>query len=652
MAAAFACIPSSGIAQPASDAELVGTLEAAVERRDRQRAIGTLLERLQESPPLTPELAERLLRAVTTDEELATYYVDAVLQALDPELRGSAGTLTVLAEGLASNGIYPMPGRGANALSVLAEAQRHRALPTAAFDALLAALDNRAVSNRHIAIGAIGATPVTDARYESVVAAITAVLGANEHWSTRISAAKELGAMGARQALPGETLAALKSSATADPWMTVRMTALESLAPQSLAQAERDALARSLIAELVEPDAERWRRSRGTREHQTVRHRAERLLDDWYSAPYPEFVVDGFVALSKEHDAERSRSILASVRGDGGLNPPQRERLLLQAAAHNNPRIRAALYALLAEVRHEDDVELALESVMQGDENALRATYGLLTWYEARPMPQRVADIATGALLASDDRELRAAAARLSIRGPAEIDRREATLIDAARRLGQNAADIEAALIELRGDAAIERLVARYAADTSLHASFRSLLIRRLEIQDDSVLPLDANTIAALERAGRDAEDYRLLASIASVYEDRGMSLPFGLYVKLKDTHYRALGIAWIGCAIVTSGAGLLSLFRMASGALRQRLSGRKLGVAFLIWLLLTLIVLGAAGLGVISALGHNYSPPPAQILLFNIPFYVGTLVYGLFAVLLFRVTRDGSAPFDASGTA
>ena len=119
---------------------------------------------------------------------------------------------------------------------------RTRAASSSAFSKpMIAAIEVLAVTRRE------------DPRYSTAMENIVHALVNNDHRHSRSSAVAGLSELAGDQQLPANVLAVLTKTATTDPYMTVRMDALELLATQEIDQTRSGDLSASLAAEIIRP---------------------------------------------------------------------------------------------------------------------------------------------------------------------------------------------------------------------------------------------------------------------------------------------------------------------------------------------------------------------------------------------------------------
>ncbi|MDJ0926058.1 MAG: hypothetical protein QNJ73_00290 [Gammaproteobacteria bacterium] len=579
-------------------------------------------------------------------------YLLLVVGVAGPVRAGDAEVIA-LAQELASDKIFRMPGRNDQVLGTLKSSQQTRRLPAAAYEALIMALNNRAMSNRYFAIEALATMPADDPRHDAMLDALVNTLAMHDHQHTRSAVILALASRPAAQPLPPAALATIENAALTDPYMTVRMDALELLRDEQVVPEVRDRLAQSLVTELIQPTSDLWERSRGLRQHKGLQERGVRLLRDWYEHPYPAFVVDAFVAHTRAFDASTSLVVLEGIRVRGELTPQQRDELLRIASSEHHARARPGIYRMLGEIQDDAAAAEAVSIMQTGEDRVarLRAAYGVQSYYADRPIPAEVAAVAHDVMRDSGDEELRGMAADLVARGPGDREAREAKLIDAVKR-HDRIAGIEQALVDLYGPGNLQALVTRYADDESLSPYFRASLIRRLEKSADGQLALGADTQSSLRRAAADTSNYWLVETISDTYETADLRLSWQMFLKRERNHFAALSLAWLTCMAANLFFGLASLYWLFSAPVgSNRKAAGQFGLLF-IWLVLVVAILGAAAAAVVSSLGHTSSPPVSQVLTWSIPLYLVTVMHVVFALSLRRRARARKPQREAAAYA
>jgi hypothetical protein len=633
-------LPANVLASAAAtDEALVARLEAAATPQQIQQAAGEIHDRLQRGAVST-EHADRLVLILTSREPLADQNVITILRDLGAVQEFSEAAIGHMAGGLAGDVVHNWTGAELIATE-LEEYQAARRLPEPAFSALLAALEHRGMLNRSAAIDALAAMPEEDPRHARAVAALVAALENDDHEHTRSSAIKALGRIAAGRVLPAQVLAALDAAASDDPYMTVRIDALELLVSQPLDPDRRQRLTQALARELVAPTHELWERSRGLQAHSGLEARAVELLARWFEGSYPPYVIEALIELTRKYNPDASLARLAEAHSTGGLTDAHLRMLEAVAQGHPQPRYREAIYRLIAVPLQETALTDLLEAFEHGADTGTRiaAGYALQRFHADRVVPMQVSDIAERVMLATESDELRGIAAGLVARGDEDFDSRERRLL---RGLATHpdAPGIQQAVLDLYGPDRLEELVARHVADAALSLTFRRSMTEQLGHLAAPGRKLSPQAAKALNEAARSSSDYLLIGALARTLEAWNIDLPLVIHLKKWENQSRALFVTSVSCAISDLVAGLAGL----AASLMMRLGGKasllRRACLVLGWLVLSVGMLFLMTWGAIGYLGHNSAPLPIATLTLNAPLYVATPVYILLAWILVKRMR------------
>ena len=216
-----------------------------------------------------------------------------------------------------------------------------------AFSELVRALDHPAMLNRSAAIEVLAITQAEDDRYGKAVQSIYSSLTTNDHQHTRSSAIAALTRLTLDRTLQPNVLDGLVRLATTDPYMTVRMDALELLAARDIDEATRTLLSTSLATEIVSPTHELWARSSGIREHNSLKDRAVTVLGNLHVPPYPDHVISAWIELTRTYEPQRSLEALRPVYERDELTARQIDELVQVAQRHRRAPERELVYAML-----------------------------------------------------------------------------------------------------------------------------------------------------------------------------------------------------------------------------------------------------------------------------------------------------------------
>jgi hypothetical protein len=476
--------------------------------------------------------------------------------------------------------------------------------------------------NRSAAIEVLAVTRDDNDRHSIAIEKILHALNTNEHQHTRSSAIAGLARLTRERPMSSNVLAGLVRSATADPYMTVRMDALEVLATRDIDAALGESLSKSLAAEIVTPTHELWARS----------------LAQLHQSPYPAHVVNAWIAQTRGHLPDKSLEPLRSVYARGELADSQIAELVQIAEAHRLPVNREMIYRMLF-------VELqagALMDVLTGFEHAdneasrIRAGYALKVQYRGKAVPDRVADVAARVALAGSNDELRAIAASLLSHTKQDREHRESQLIAAY--------DVHKVIIDFYGADRLDELVSRYAAESELSISFRTAIIRELGEQTSTEAGLSPDAENALEEVARDTDDYHLMQAAGKTLEAWGNRAPLRVAIMKRENQSMALLGVLGGLVLLNLVAGIVALVSLFKFPLKSWDAGKRkaIRIAMIIgWLALSAGMTVLLAAGVIGFMGHNWAPRPSATLMWNIPAYAGSVIYVLMAWILTRRARQ-----------
>lgn len=369
--------------------------------------------------------------------------------------------------------------------------------------------------------------------------------------------------------------------------------------------------------------------------------RAVDLLTVLYTPPYPPHALDAFVTQSNSFAAERCIEILRANRPNSGFDDAQRKLIERIAAGHHNEQQREALFQLVAPQLDANSVAAELEVFENDRSSSERIAAGFALWnhYQASAIPIEVVEVADRVIAASNDQKLQRVAAMLIARGDEEFSKREQRLLAALRTHGSST-NLHDAFVELYGDGHSERLVIRYAADTTVPAWFRAGFIRALGQSAKPGATLADETHAALVKAARTSSDYYLISAIKSALIAWHIDIPIIVFLKNKQTHSGALFVLLVLCALANLIIGLIVLFRLIIVPLNSRARIAKRASMTLGWTGFSVVILVLLGFALVGFIGHNSAPNPRDTLKFQIPFYVGTFAYVTIAWFVLTATR------------
>ena len=626
-----------------SDRSLIEGLEAADSRREGQDILNEIAKRTAEGP-LSVELNDRLIIELMSDEMYGYHHIMRTLPELAGEQGYSEQSLIVLAEALSGPLIQQYtPARSiAKALSLVHSTS---GLPDPAFSALILALEHIAMLNRSAAIEVLAVTRREDPRYATAMENIVQALVNNDHRHSRSSAVAGLSELAGDQQLPANVLAVLTKTATTDPYMTVRMDALELLATQEIDQTSSGDLSASLAAEIIRPTHELWARSSGIREHGALKDRAVTVLGELEPPPYPDHVISAWIELARSYEPDKSLHALRQVYVRNELTAEQIEELVQVGETHRRAMEREKVYAMLFVELHAGSLMDAIIGFEIADDEAarIRAGYALKEQFRGVEVPEHVADVAARVSTGGSNAELRAIAAGLLSQTNLDREDRESQLLAAIVKHPDDY-EIHTAMIDLYGPGRIDQLVVRYATDAELSPVFRRQIIIELGEQAGDESTLSPGAENTLKEVARKADDYYLVQSAGDTLKSWDIRPPLRVALRKRENQSMALFSILVGLIIINIFAIVTALIGISRYPLKIEEKGKRTIVRsamFSGWFVMTtgiIVLLAAGGIGF---LGHNSLPSPTATLLWNLPAYLGTVVYVLLTWWIWRQGRQ-----------
>lgn len=623
-----------------SDYSLIERLETADSARQQQDILDEIATRIADGP-LSVALTDRLIAELMSDEMYGYHHIMRELPKLAGDQGFSEQALLELAKGLSGELIQQYTP--AKAISkALSTTHATAGLPEPVFDELIVALEHIAMLNRSAAIEVLAVTRQEDDRHAMVVAAILETLNNNDHQHTRSSAIAGLAELAGDQGISANVLAGLVQSAKTDPYMTVRLDALELLADQDIDETLSGKLSKSLAEEIIAPTHELWERSSGLRNHSGLGDRSTAVLADLHVAPYPDHAVNAWIAQTRAHPLEKALAALRHVYIRGDLTSGQIAELVQIAEISRYAPSREMIYQMLFVELQAGTLMDALVGFENADEEVrrIRAGYALKEQYRVKGVPDRVANAAARVTIAGSNAEIRGIAASLLSNTQRDRVKRENQLIVAIESHPEDY-DTHTAVIDFYGPDRIDDLVIKYASDPELSVTFRQSIIQELGKQKTTDAGLSPGAENTLKEVARNASDYNLVQYAGDTLKTWGIKPPLRVALMKRENQSITLFVVLISLVIVNFIAfisGLIAIFNIRVQAERKRVAIRTAMV--IAWLALStgmLVLLGAGGIGF---LGHNSLPSPKATLLWNTPAYAGTFVYILLTWILCRRAR------------
>lgn len=489
------------------------------------------------------------------------------------------------------------------------------------------------------------AVALGDADDEAVAKAIAA-LAAGPHASARRAAIEELSGLSQSALLPERAITTLLTTAKSDAYISNRLEATRLLASLPITEATKAALGQSWAEELTNPRGPEWNNVLVPISAADVHREITNLLATFYDPPYPDHVIEAWIAELRIFAASDAVALLQKVRSSQGLSEEQIGNIKLMGARANTVEMRHSIFGLVAEplddgllARTVDEFEHA-----RNTSDRLYAGYALKFHFSDRRVPAGVVAAAGRVIQRDKYPEVRGVAAALIARGETAFDERENVLLAA---LGNDSSNHEMsnAILGLYGDDRLQELVTRYVADPAAPRAIKIYALQELRKRDRPEESLAPATRAALIEAAWATSDYYLIASIRGTLEDWNNETPWIVYLKSSDVQSRALFVLFAICGLLVSIGGLAALVFVLRRPYQGPRAGTKRTSAVLGWIGLSIAMLGLLAFAFLGFLGHNYAPKPTHTLVFNIPLYVGTLIYlSLAGVIIARAKRAEAA--------
>ncbi|MDJ0807389.1 MAG: hypothetical protein QNJ78_11200 [Gammaproteobacteria bacterium] len=623
-----------------SDESLVLRLEAATHYTERYALISTLTNRLT-TDPLSVEHTDRIVRVIMSNERYIGDRVARILQTLAGERGLSEQSRILIAKWLVRDRAIHFTHQPliAELLTVSSTP-----MPEEAFTTLERAVQGSISKNSRAILEALALTPPDNSRFERALEAIRVALFSGKYSNMRRDAAMMLARLGQSRPLPSTVIDSLVHVATNDKYMTTRMEALVTLVSQPLAMDLATTLSKSLAAEIITPTPELRERSG------FLGSRATEVLGKLHEPPYPDHVVFAWIALTGGQYIDLPLAKLAAVIERGELTPEQYARLNQVAERHHWPDKRQAIYAVLYGQQSAavlPDVLREFES--SGDEKArIRAGYRLLNQFAERGVPREIANIAARVLETGAGSETLVVAAML-LANTREDHRTREEQLSAALERHPYEYGLYTPLVDLVTRDRIDGAVIRYAADNSLAKEFRRHLLRHFAEASGSQTALSAAAEASLKKAARDADDYYVIQHAGEALEAWGANVPLRVFLTKRKHQTTALYVLLITITLTNLGAGFATFISLAGMPLQSRHSGLKRTGLIVGWLLLSAGMVVLLLVGLLGFFGHNRPPKPNETLIFNIPAYLGTVVYLGLAWLAWRRYRHTSSRISSA---
>lgn len=612
------------------DEALVARFEAARTPKQQQQIALEICERLE----------DRLITALTSRPSLGHSRYMVILEEIGPPEEFSETSINAIAGALITDGIMHDWQAYEIIRKVLTAYQQAHGLPEEAYSGLKQSLRSQRPYWRVIEV--LATIAVGDPRHGDALSAIVDALSEHAHYGIRSDAIAGINQMSNGRPLSERALSVLQNAALSDEYISVRLEAMELLAKQELDEARKQIIGESLAQELVKPTPGVWQRAPSNFSFADRLQRGVDLLTKLYEPPYPAHVIDAFIVQTKSFAADRSIELLRTHRPPGGFSDEHQKKLEVMAAQHHNDALRAAIFELVAPQLDSDSLQSTLDAFENERGSAARITAGfaLMNHYDRGVVPRPVIDVADRVMRESADQKLQRVAAMLIARGDEEFSKREQRLL-VGLVSNRFYANLYPAFVELYGEDRFEDLVVRYATDTSVPVWLRSQPILDLGQRATPGAKLRGQTEKALLEAAKVNSEYQVISAIHSALTAWRIRVPMIVHLKDKRTHTKALFGLLALCALVNLVVCLLVFARLLTVRLREGARAAKRTSMTLGWLALSFGMLVLLAFGLVGFLGHNWAPDPRDTLQFQIPVYVGTMVYLIIAWFIFVSTKQ-----------
>ena len=445
-----------------------------------------------------------------------------------------------------------------------------------------------------------------------------------------------------RQPLSAAAHAALVQAALFDNFISIRLEATRLLSTYPLDNTTTQALSEAWARELTTPNGDVWRNILHPISSADVHVEAANFLANLHSSPYPNHVVLAWIHELQSFGSKDAIEFLGKVRTSMGFTDKQIAKIKAVAARISRPKLREAIYALVVSPadeeqhrKHLNDFEHAKRS-----SDSLYAANALLHKFSDQDVPASVALVANRVMHATRNPKLRNIAATLVARSADDFSTRESRLM-AALKKNNYESNISNAIVQMYGEARLQELIVRYAPDLRVPDSFKTIAINALGKQAIPGKALPENTRTALVAAAWGTSDYYLISVIRSTLNDWHSSIPWIIYLKSKDLQSRSLSLLFAACALLILGCGILVTYYLSARKFVGQRSAVKRGSSLFGWFVLSIVMLGLIAFAFLGFLGHNSAPSPRHTIGYNIPLYLGTIVYVFLAWVDMKKARS-----------
>ncbi|MBT8079472.1 MAG: hypothetical protein KJO31_12905 [Gammaproteobacteria bacterium] len=372
-----------------------------------------------------------------------------------------------------------------------------------------------------------------------------------------------------------------------------------------------------------------------------VREQAVELLNEFWHPDYPSLYVDALITLVEKHGSAASANKLVDIRRANGLTGQQLA--ALAGVSSDRPHVEQAIEAIIVPSLAPGSLVGPLAVIQSSDDPAERAaaTKLLFEQHPEGPVPVAIAEAAYAVMAGSNDFD--AAAVSLVVRGDEPFAAREEKILRLVDRTPRKPGVIVQALQQLHGDVGIDFLVRRYANDDSIEETFRGTLLNMLFMDVHESGRMDAETTATVTEFALTADNYFSTSIAVQLLQATGAEVPWSIRVRQKSFRWSVL--SWVGIVALVAGsaAGLYVLVLVALPGRKTGLTGAARASGFVVWLILSLLFVGTAGLALLGSLGHTSTPSPDRAM----PYYAAVLAVAIalvvVAIVLHRRRSSGA---------
>lgn len=485
-------------------------------------------------------------------------------------------------------------------------------------------------------------TPTLGEIADEAIASAIANLESGEYGSARSAAIADLAAQSNNLSLPEDAIAALLKTAVSDSYISVRLEASRLLASMPMSATTRLALGEAWSQELTHRDSKAWKNILHPISATVIHIEATQLLADLYEPPYPGHVIDAWISGLRLFAAQKCLALLQQVRARDGFSDEETKKIKAMAVGLHTVDMRDAVFALVFEsldagtmVQIIDDFEHA-----RSGSDRLYAGTALKQHFAEQAVPTTVIVVADRVLRNSDDQKHRGIAAALIARGEDDFQIREKMLL-AGIRYHIYDTEIANALINMYGEERLQEFVVRYVAKPRIPVSVKSHALYRLAGQATPRESLASETTTALLDAAWETSDYTVINAISKVLREWRSDVPW--FVKLKTKHVQSniLFGLFVLCGLINVVAGATALLYVLTRPFERHRQGAKRFGSAAGWTALSIVMLGLQGFAFLGFLGHNAAPNPRDTLAFNVPLYLGTMIYLGLALMVIASARS-----------